>query len=534
MACATAVASGLSSAALINLINDGVKGRAGISTAGLRFFGLCLLTLVAKSISQIAILHLTQNAVLNMRVNLGKKLLSTPIKQLQAIGKPGLLAILTRDIDSFIGALQIAPRILTDGIVVLACFGYLAWLSSPVFFMLGGTLIVCFAVFVILQRYPGRQLEKVRAKMDHLYKHFRDLIEGSRELQLNRRRGDLFIERVFTPDAQEFRNTFIRGFSRYTWIGNLGDMLFYVVIGVLLFLVPMWMPITREILASVTLMLLYLVGPISSLINAAPALGQASVALGKIEQLDAKLDTDPKAARPEGADPFERPAEAALELRAVSHQYPGERDDTPFTLGPIDLHVYRGEILFIIGGNGSGKTTLAMLLLGLYMPESGNVLMNGVPVGADNAERYRQHFAAVFADFHLFEHLLGGTQDDFDDRARHYIGKFRLSHRVKVLDGKFSTIDLSSGQKKRLALVLAYLDEKPIYLFDEWAADQDPVFKRVFYTELLPELKARGKTVIVISHDDAYFDCADRVVKLEDGHLCAHSVSAHETLDAAV
>ncbi|CDG83359.1 hypothetical protein [Janthinobacterium agaricidamnosum] len=64
-----------------------------------------------------------------------------------------------------------------------------------------------------------------------------------------------------------------------------------------------------------------------------------------------------------------------------------------------------------------------------------------------------------------------------------------------------------------------------MYLFGEWAAGQDRLFKRVFYTRLLPDLKARGKTVILITHDDAYFHCADRVIKLEDGHL--QSVSQH-------
>jgi len=58
-----------------------------------------------------------------------------------------------------------------------------------------------------------------------------------------------------------------------------------------------------------------------------------------------------------------------------------------------------------------------------------------------------------------------------------------------------------------------------VYLFDEWAADQDPVFKKVFYTQLLPELKARGKAVLVISHDERYFGAADRVIRLDYGKL---------------
>jgi putative ATP-binding cassette transporter len=206
-----------------------------------------------------------------------------------------------------------------------------------------------------------------------------------------------------------------------------------------------------------------------------------------------------------------------LVLRDVEHVFDDISDDSRFTLGPIDLSVDEGEVLFIVGGNGSGKTTLAMLLLGLYEPSRGSIELNGVRVDRSNLDAYRRHFSAVFADFYLFEHLLGSDQPHVVVQATHYLDQLGMAHKVRIEDGRFSTIDLSTGQRKRLALVSAYVEDRPIYLFDEWAADQDPAFKRVFYTELLPELKQRGKTVIVITHDDAYFSCADRVVKLRDG-----------------
>ena len=88
---------------------------------------------------------------------------------------------------------------------------------------------------------------------------------------------------------------------------------------------------------------------------------------------------------------------------------------------------------------------------------------------------------------------------------------------MSYADGRFSTLDLSTGQRKRLAMVAALLDDKPIYIFDEWAADQDPGFRRYFYEGLLGELKARGKTVLAVTHDDRYFGVADRVVKRGEG-----------------
>ncbi|MBJ7311024.1 cyclic peptide export ABC transporter [Rugamonas sp. CCM 8940] len=532
LACVCAIFGGLASAALVKVIAGGITGSVQGADFALSFFGLCIVVLVARTSSQISILHLTQNAVMDMRISLSKKLMDSPYKKLQELGKPGLLVILTKDIDAFTSALQAVPRILTEGIVIVACFSYLAWLSLPLFGLLTLTLVVCLVAFNKAQRYPFHHLRLVRTKMDNLYQHFRDLVEGSRELQLNKQRGRAFVDQVIAPDAKQFRDIYIRGFSAYTWISNVGDILFYIAIGILLFVVPLWLPQSPAVLTSVTLVLLYLIGPISSMINAVPSLGQASIALRRIQQLDNTLSEQLMVLdRP---NPFKHKSSCLIELDAVSHHYPGKTDDSKFLLGPVSLRVEAGEILFIVGGNGSGKTTLAMLLLGLYMPESGCVRMNGASVTEENIEHYRQNFSAVFSDFYLFEHLLGVAPETIMAQSAHYLDKLHMTHKVKVVDGRFSTIDLSAGQKKRLALVGAYLEDRSIYLFDEWAADQDPAFKRVFYTELLPELKARGKTVIVISHDDAYFGCADRIIKLADGNVDAPAVQQHAAVLHAV
>ena len=201
------------------------------------------------------------------------------------------------------------------------------------------------------------------------------------------------------------------------------------------------------------------------------------------------------------------------------HTYHSEEKDEAFILGPIDLTLRPGELVFFIGGNGSGKTTLAKLLLGLYAPESGEVLLDGKPITEENRDHYRQIFTAVFSDFYLFDSLLGIESQQLDEKALEYLKQLQLTHKVQVKDGALSTTKLSQGQRKRLALLTAYLEDRPIYLFDEWAADQDPLFKQIFYYELLPELKARGKTVLVISHDDRFYEVGDRIVKLEYGKI---------------
>jgi putative ATP-binding cassette transporter len=214
-----------------------------------------------------------------------------------------------------------------------------------------------------------------------------------------------------------------------------------------------------------------------------------------------------------------------LKIDAVCHRFPGLTDENPLTLGLIDLTVQEGEILFIVGGNGSEKTTLAMLLLGLYEPERGHIELNGIIVDQINLPLYRQYFSAIFADFHVFDEIYFEEDREIFIQAMHYLEKLELDHKVRIEANRFSSTSLSLGQRKRMALVSSCLEDRPIYLFDEWAADQDPAFKRVFYMELLPELKQRGKTVIVVSHDDSYFHCADRIVKLIDGALSDYRAS---------
>jgi putative ATP-binding cassette transporter len=203
-------------------------------------------------------------------------------------------------------------------------------------------------------------------------------------------------------------------------------------------------------------------------------------------------------------------------------------------LGPIDLKLFTNEVVFLVGPNGCGKTTLAKLLVGLYFPEEGEIRLNGKPVTDESRREYRENFSVVFSDFFVFEQLLGLESPRLDEQARDYLARLQLNHKVQVVEGGLSTTELSQGQRKRLALLTAYLEDRPIYLFDEWAADQDPLFKEIFYHQLLPELKARGKTVIVITHDDRYYSVADRLVKLVYGRIELDSYAATASMPAAL
>ena len=342
----------------------------------------------------------------------------------------------------------------------------------------------------------GERMRRVREQLDVLYRHFRSLLEGSRELQLNAARAKHFVDHVVSPSVRQFRTLYLRGMRGYAFVNNIGTTLFYVAIGLLLFVMPSWQSQPDPVMTTLTFLLLFLIQPIGDILTALPIVAQSSVAMSRIRQLEADLTPATEESLELSAQsPFAHVDATAPLLRftSVYHQFPGLSDDRPFMLGPVDLSIEAGELIFVVGGNGSGKTTLAMLLLGLYEPERGHIEFNGVRVDQRNIAHYRQHFSAVFADFYLFDELLGTDESDIESRATRYLDALGLAHKVKVESGRFSTTSLSTGQRKRMALVSSYLEDRPVYLFDEWAADQDPAFKRVFYRELSARSQAPGQ-----------------------------------------
>jgi putative ATP-binding cassette transporter len=215
--------------------------------------------------------------------------------------------------------------------------------------------------------------------------------------------------------------------------------------------------------------------------------------------------------------PPPKPCFASIELREIVHEYAAKGIDA-FKVGPLNFTLQPGEIVFIVGGNGSGKTTFMMLLLGLYETKHGCIVLNEQKVEDHELDRYRSYFSAVFSDYALFDTIFDRSPETAA-RATVMLEKLRLADKTTITEGRFSSIALSSGQRKRLALVSAYLEDRPVYVFDEWAADQDPQFRHLFYSELLPELKRVGKAVVAITHDDQYFHYADRILQMRNGCL---------------
>ncbi|MBW4578870.1 MAG: cyclic peptide export ABC transporter [Tildeniella nuda ZEHNDER 1965/U140] len=517
----TGFVSGGSTASLIALISRSLSQGSlhSLTTIAWVFVGLSLIALVTSVLSQLMLIQLAQQAVFQLRLTLSRQILNSELAHLEKLGAPRLLATLTDDVQAVTDAVRLVPFLCIDLATVAGCLVYITWLSWQVFFLVAGLTIVALSSCSWLLRQGNQLLARAREEQDHLFQHFRTVTEGTKELKLHFWRRQAFLQEDLQPTAAAFRRYSIRGLVLFAVTASWGKLIFFFAVGFVLFALPKFMTLDPQTVSGYVLTFTYLMLPMDRLVSQLPTISRAGVALNKVESLGLSL-----ASRAESTTVPEPVCETwqTLTLKNVIYTYQIEQDDACFALGPIDLTLQRGEIVFIVGGNGSGKSTLAKLITGLYTPEMGEIYLDGQLITADRREWYRQHFSVVFADFYLFDRLLGLDQDDLDLQAQRYLQRLRLDRKVTVTQGRLSTTALSQGQRKRLTLLTAYLENRSIYVFDEWAADQDPTFKDLFYTEFLPQLQKQGKTVLVISHDDHYFHLCDRVLKLNYGQIESH------------
>jgi putative pyoverdin transport system ATP-binding/permease protein len=514
--------SGASGVGLIWLISETISH--GMTSAPYLFAGLALFALLTRIVFMSILSRLQQGAVFELRRNLSRRILSTPLRKLEETGAARLQATLTADVFVLSDGLRLFPSFFINLTSAVGCLVYLAWLSWPTFLALMGFGAIGVLSYWLPTQSAVRVSELARERSDDLFKHIRSLTEGIKELGLHRRRRQAFLTECLDSTAEDLRRYSIRTNDIYGATSSWGLFLFFLLIGLVLFVMPQFSEVSLRTMTGYAFAILYLQQPLSVILEVLPTLNHSGVALRKIQSLGLSLDAE------DGAPPPPRLAEDArgplefqeLHLSGVTHTYHREQEDERFILGPLNLTLQRGELVFLIGGNGSGKTTLGKLITGLYAPEQGEIRLNGQVVTEEGREAYRQYFSAVFSDFHLFESLLGAPTDPGTlARIQSYLVQLHLDRKVSITQGRFSTTSLSQGQRKRLALLAAYIEDRPLYVFDEWAADQDPTFKAVFYEKLLPDLKRDGKTVLVITHDDRYFHTADRILRLEAGKLLA-------------
>lgn len=516
------VISGVSGVALIALVQSAIGGGQGVTDparlAG-TFAGLCFLAAATRLLAQGATIRLAHGAARDLALRVCRQVLQLPLARFEGIDHARLLAVLTEDIGVVANALAGFPLATLNGAILVICLGYVGWLAPLVLAWGGLFAAIAGATHHFTTKRGVGQLRAARGRQDLLVAHYRTLIGGFRELKQHRPRRDAFLADALVAEAEAVRDGMVGGLTSFAMAAAWGQLAFFGFIGFVVFALPHLIAIDPPALAGSVLVLLYLLVPLDVLLVWGASLARARASLGRIDTLMPTLAGDGPDRTPPLVAPL--PFRDSLRLQDVGYAYRTTAERDGFALGPVDLTIGAGEVVFIAGGNGSGKTTLMKLLAGLYEPESGQILLDDRVVRPTDFEAYRQLFSVVFADGHLFQEVRGVDPDDLIARSADLLLRLELDGVVRFDGSAFSTVDLSQGQRRRLALLAACLEARPICLFDEWAANQDPAFKRIFYHEILPDLRASGKTLVVISHDDEYVDVADRVVRLRDGRIIA-------------
>lgn len=512
------IANGVCSVLLLTQINAALTASSSAErvTLAWRFAILAVVAMVTRMLASVLFERLNQRAHADLRSFISSRVIAADYRRLEEIGGPKVQSALSEHSARVAEFFVSFPTILVNAVMVVGSLAYMAWLSWQVFLAAMVVIVLGSLGYHLAHLRAIRHLQVASKEQDRLFGHFRALTDGAKELRLHAAKRRRFSSDVLEHSINTVRRERTFGMSLFLVSSAWGNFLIYAFIGLTLFALVGDVPDRVSIMTGFALIIVYIVTPLENLLIALPRANMAKVSGAHIDEITAQLEhhqNEAATVTPVGL--------SRLTLRGVCHSYYHEGTDDLFTLGPIDLDFSPGQLTYLVGGNGSGKTSLAKLLVGLYKPEQGTILLNGEPVDDISRDRYRQIFSAIFSDFYLFEQMLDGTSAELDEQGNALLKKLHLQHKVQVRNGAFTTQALSQGQRKRLALVVAYLEDRPFLLFDEWAADQDPQFKEVFYRELLPELRARGKAVLVISHDDRYFHLADRLIQMENGQVVA-------------
>ena len=480
----------------------------------LAFALVCVLILVARTASQVILMRVSMDVTTDLRASMYRRIANAPIADLERVGLPRLVASITSDVPVIVAGARLLPDLLTNGVTLVGMLGFLLYLSPAVFWFVMGCILVGALSYQLPMLIARKHLFRARRYMDDLHESIRGLVHGAKELKLNRDKREDYFRQALDQSETDVRVAGKTGFTVMRVAQNYGDMIAFFVIGAVAFIFVNYHTISRQELNGVIMVLLYITGPVSILLNFVPQLATARIAIRKVNDLFNQIPHEDVV-----ADAPTRRDWQSMRFADVTYRYADRNGDTGFEVGPLNLEIRKGEICFIVGGNGSGKSTLSKMITLHYHPSAGHIQFDGVTVDRSNIAGYRRGISAIYSDYWLFDRVFGVEGRDVKAEVDGYLEALGLAHKVTFKDGRFSTVALSDGQKRRLALVAAWLDDAELYLFDEWAADQDPQFKKVFYNQILPELKRRGKAVVAISHDDRYFHVADRLIEMNQGQL---------------
>lgn len=476
------------------------------------FLGFCCVIVVINYFSELLSAFINQKASLEHRKFIFKRIQEMPYAELEKMGQAKLLNLIKMDVPAVTTAAISYPKLWVNTVTVIGISAYLLYLDSRVFMFVALIVLITLVLFRIPLFFGTRFIEESRNLNDNIQENVNGLIYGSKELKLNRKRATEFHEEELYHTELNSRKAQMKGRGLVLLGDYVGELAVYITMALVIFHFPYVYQVTQNELIGIVFALVYLAAPIGIIMDAFSSIKVGGVSLGKLQKFYERTrilnNEEPQETKQNWT---------CYKIRNLGYKY-SESNET-FALKPISLTFQRKQVTFITGGNGSGKSTLSKCLTLHYAPTEGELLFDSEVITSAKLESARQNISAIYSDYFLFKRLMGEEGQVDISKVNKYLAYLELQDKVKIVDGRFNTTSLSDGQKKRLALLVLLLEDRDICIFDEWASDQDPRFKHIFYTCILPELKAANKIVIVITHDDRYFHLADQLVEMEYGTL---------------
>lgn len=502
-----------------NILSGNYKEISSVYT--IAFSLVIILFIWSRRALSFKIIGLSQKLFWQLRLDVLSTILKSDYAQLN-LKKDQIHSALVHDVGTLTQASLSIIEFFTSSVVIITCFAYMSYLSVPLFLATLLTSVLGVLIYQFGVKKSNHKFIASRDLEDGFMKNFNAIIDGFKEIHMNSKKGEAILKQNIHPISKEAYQNNSQAFIGFLNNQITGQVLFYSLIASILLFFSVTLEIDAKTTVNFLFILLYLLSSIETIMVLLPALIRAKISLNKLSDLKSELE--------QGGTEVKAPVKTIskeqfleIKMKEVEFEY---ASNTPkresFKIGPINMSIHSGDVIFIYGGNGSGKTTFILSLLGILQVDQGRIEYNNKILVKESYQDYKSLFSVVFNDFYLFDKFYGNF--DFNrQKAEKYLKLFEIEEKVKITKEGFSNIDLSTGQKKRLALIAALLEEKPILVLDEWAADQDPYFRKKFYQEIIPVLKTEGLTIVAITHDDMYYNCSDKLLKMEYGKLIDES-----------
>jgi cyclic peptide transporter len=406
-------------------------------------------------------------------------------------------------------------------VMVLIGVGYLFMINAAGASLILVALVVLACIYYFRNISIENDLNKARDLANVYQGNVNDFLRGYKEMKMSTTRSDVMYHKYIKENRNKVKDLTVITLTKHLVNELMANYSWYLIIGVILFVLPVTVSMSADANVAFMVTLLYLLGPVNVVVGSIHEFTKMKVAVDRLDQFNKVINASENIAIGHGDLTDFNTAFTSIRFEDVTFEYTNESKGEVFRLQPLNLTIEKGENIFITGGNGSGKSTFIQLLTGLYTPVSGQIYLNEKLITKENYPYYRDQISCIFTDNYLFSE----NYNDFDfqqieEELNSLVTKMRLDgiFEYDTEKGRVQT-KLSKGQQKRVALIYNLIEKKEVIILDEWAAEQDPAFREYFYRRILPELKEMGKTVVAVTHDDAYFDCAERILKFNFGSI---------------